>query len=154
VPGPPAPLGDADADALRAIGIDLDAVVAAIEDSFGPGALQPCPRVPASRWRRLRQRLRRRQVRLGRRRPRRPEPGRVVQMGRTGHLPFVPRGKKVLELSLREALRLGSKSIGSEHILLGLLREGDGLAARILVDGGLTLDELRKRTLRALEEAA
>jgi ATP-dependent Clp protease ATP-binding subunit ClpC len=57
-----------------------------------------------------------------------------------GHIPFTPRAKKVLELSLREAIRLGHNYIGTEHVLLGLLREGEGVAAQILlteVDGGL-----------------
>jgi ATP-dependent Clp protease ATP-binding subunit ClpC len=57
-----------------------------------------------------------------------------------GHIPFTPRAKKVLEISLREALKLGHNYIGTEHILLGLLREGEGVAAQIImtrVDGGL-----------------
>jgi len=51
-----------------------------------------------------------------------------------GHIPFTPRAKKVLELSLREALRLGHNYIGTEHILLGLIREGDGVAAQVLAE--------------------
>jgi ATP-dependent Clp protease ATP-binding subunit ClpA len=126
------PLGDADAQALRAIGIDLDSVRAAIEESFGPGALQSFePSAPKSRWRR------RRRMECA-----------------TGALPFAPRSKKVLELSLREAQWLHHNYIGSEHILLGLLREGHGVAAQILVDAGLSLDDLRRRTLRMLEDAA
>ena len=62
----------------------------------------------------------------------------------SGHIPFTPRAKKVLELSLREALRLGDTHIGSEHILLGLLREGDGVAAQILTQHNIRLDVLRK----------
>jgi ATP-dependent Clp protease ATP-binding subunit ClpC len=85
------------------------------------------------------------------RRRRHPRCGRRVG---GGHLPFTPRGKKVLELSLRESLRLKHDHIGPEHILLGLLREGEGLAAQILVGTGLTLDDLRQRTLRALDAAA
>jgi ATP-dependent Clp protease ATP-binding subunit ClpC len=57
-----------------------------------------------------------------------------------GHIPFTPRAKKVLELSLREALKLGHNYIGTEHVLLGLVREGEGVAAQIMlsrVDGGL-----------------
>ncbi len=60
--------------------------------------------------------------------------------GPKGHIPFTPRAKKVLELSLREALRLGHNYIGTEHVLLGLIREGEGVAAQIIiarVDGGL-----------------
>jgi ATP-dependent Clp protease ATP-binding subunit ClpA len=57
---------------------------------------------------------------------------------RTGRLPLVPRAKKVLELSLREALHLKHNYIGTEHLLLGLLREGHGLAARVLAEAGVT----------------
>ena len=62
----------------------------------------------------------------------------------SGHIPFTPRAKKVLEMSLREALQLGDNFIGSEHILLGLLREGQGLGAEILQERGLRLDEIRR----------
>src|SRR5699024_7608868 len=55
------------------------------------------------------------------------------QQGPYGHIPFTPRAKKVLELSLREALQLGHNYIGTEHILLGLIREGEGVAAQVLV---------------------
>jgi hypothetical protein len=120
--------GDSDLAALESIGIDLNAVRAKIEETFGPGALQPPP--PArkrgflSRWR--------------------PE----------NTSPFTPRAKKVLELSLREALHLGHGYIGTEHLLLGLLREGNGLAAKILSDEGVDLADLRRRTLAAIEQAA
>jgi ATP-dependent Clp protease ATP-binding subunit ClpA len=60
----------------------------------------------------------------------------------------------VLELSLREALRLGHNSIGSEHILLGLMREGEGLAAKIMAEAGINVDDLRHRTETALRSAA
>jgi ATP-dependent Clp protease ATP-binding subunit ClpC len=69
-----------------------------------------------------------------------------------GHIPFTPRAKKVLELSLREALQYGHNYIGTEHVLLGLLREGQGVAAQILmtrVDGGL--ERVRDEVLRQLE---
>jgi ATP-dependent Clp protease ATP-binding subunit ClpA len=71
-----------------------------------------------------------------------------------GHLAFTGRAKKVLELSLREAIALHHGHIGSEHILLGVLREGDGLAATILTQRGVDLRALRAATLRALDEAA
>ena len=58
------------------------------------------------------------------------------QQAPSGHIPFTPRAKKVLELSLREALQLGHNYIGTEHILLGLIREGDGVAAQVLVKLG------------------
>ena len=72
----------------------------------------------------------------------------------SGHFPFTPRAKRVLELSLREALQLGHKYIGTEHILLGLIREGEGLAAKIICDAGINLDDLRRRTLSTLPNAA
>jgi ATP-dependent Clp protease ATP-binding subunit ClpA len=62
----------------------------------------------------------------------------------TGSPPFTPRAKKVLELSLREALQLNHSYIGTEHILLGLAREGDGLAARVLADLGIDLLRIRQ----------
>ncbi|TDD10926.1 Clp protease [Nonomuraea deserti] len=64
-----------------------------------------------------------------------------------GHIPFTPRAKKVLELSLREALQLRHNYIGTEHILLGLVREGAGLAAQALVDAGADLADVRQRLL-------
>ena len=70
----------------------------------------------------------------------------VIGRGRsspTGHIPFTPRAKKVLELSLREALQLGHNYIGTEHILLGLVREGDGVAAQVLSAAGVKLDDVR-----------
>ncbi|MFF0774388.1 Clp protease N-terminal domain-containing protein [Nonomuraea wenchangensis] len=65
----------------------------------------------------------------------------------SGHIPFTPGAKKVLELSLREALQLRHNYIGTEHILLGLIREGEGLAAQALVDAGADLAVLRQRLL-------
>lgn len=122
-------LSDEDAAALQTIGIDLDAVLTRIEESFGPHALAPaCQPAPRGWWRR-----RQRRQRCGN---------------------CAPRTKAVLELSLREALRLEHNYVGPEHILLGLLREGNGLAAKILVDAGITLDHLRRQTLSALDRAA
>jgi ATP-dependent Clp protease ATP-binding subunit ClpA len=69
----------------------------------------------------------------------------------SGHIPFTPRAKKVLELSLREALQLGDNHIGTEHILLGLIREGDGVAAQAVAVIGVTLAQLRQQVL-ALQE--
>ena len=65
----------------------------------------------------------------------------------SGHIPFTPRAKKVLELSLREALQLGHNYIGTEHILLGLIREGEGVAAQVLVTLGGTLSRVRDKVL-------
>ena len=62
----------------------------------------------------------------------------------TRHIPFTPRAKKVLELSLREAHLLGADYIGTEHILLGLVREGDGVGAQVLIGAGVDLDRLRQ----------
>ncbi|MFJ5617349.1 Clp protease N-terminal domain-containing protein [Micromonospora sp. NPDC093243] len=120
-------LGDADAAALREIGIDLAAIVARIEQSFGPDALREAVPAPRRWWRR----------------------GRRYLGG-----PFSPRSKKALELSLREALRLRHRHIGTEHILLGLLREGQGLGALVLSEAGVDLDDLRRRVESALRTAA
>jgi ATP-dependent Clp protease ATP-binding subunit ClpA len=118
------PLGQRDAEALGAIGIDLEEVRRRIEASFGPGALY---------WR----------PRRGRRR------GRRVPLA-AGHIPFSPRAKKVLELSLREALALKHNYIGTEHILLGVAREGEGLAMLILTRLGAGPQVIRARVLDAL----
>jgi ATP-dependent Clp protease ATP-binding subunit ClpA len=120
-----------DAAALKAIGIDLNAVRAAIEANFGSGALQ-MPR-PAKKKRGL----------FGR-----------FNDEQRGHIPFTPRNKKVLELSLREALRLRQRFIAPEHILLGLLREGGGLAAQILAEKHIDFDKLRDDLERSLKGRA
>jgi ATP-dependent Clp protease ATP-binding subunit ClpA len=130
------PLTERDAEALRAIGIDLDEVRARLEENFGPSPLALPPDEPPRR-------------RFGLRRSRR-EPERVWG----GHVPFSPRAKKVLELSLREALRLKHRSIGTEHILLGLIREGEGLAALIIVQAGVDLVELRRKIEAGFRAAA
>lgn len=131
-PGPagPDPLPDADAEdraALKAIGIDLDAVRRAIEENFGPGALH-LPRPPQRERKGLFRKL----------------------YGGTGHSPFSPRNKKVLELSLREALRLKHNYIAPEHIMLGLLREGHGLGMQILAERGVDVERLRDDMTRSL----
>ena len=113
-----------DAEALRSIGIDVEHVRARVEESFGPGALE--------------------RARFGGCRPRTSR----------RHVPFSPRSKAVLELSLREALHLRHNYIGTEHMLLGLLREGHGLAAQILADSGVRVDELRRSVLAAVGKVA
>lgn len=142
-------LVEKDAAALRTIGIDLDAVRAAVEESFGPGALDGTGIGTGTAhddgsqgpwWRR-------------RHRQDSQTPSRTSGSPR-GHIPFSPRAKKVLELSLREALALKHGYIGTEHILLGLIREGQGLAARILVDEGVRLEHLRELVLAELQQAA
>jgi len=125
------PLGVDDAAALAAIGIDLDVVRERVEAAFGVGALERshgCDR-------------------RGPRRRRRDDRA-------PGYLRLTPRAKKVLELSLRESLRLRSGAIGTEHILLGLLREGEGLAARVLCRRSVDLEDLRRRVHAALDAAA
>jgi ATP-dependent Clp protease ATP-binding subunit ClpA len=133
--GPPVPspaeMDAEDAAALKAIGIDLAAVRKAIEENFGPGALRlpreagPKRRNPLSRF-----------------------------YGGKSHIPFSPRNKKVLELSLREAIRLKHNFIAPEHILLGLLRDGNGLAVQILVEAGVDLGKLRADVTRSLTNQA
>ena len=118
------PLGPGDAEALGTLGIDLHEVQRRVEASFGPGALY---------WR----------------------PGRGCRRGRRiplagGHIPFTPRAKKVLELSLREALALKHNYIGTEHILLGVVREGEGLAMLVLTRLGAGPQLVRARVLDAL----
>ncbi|WP_425322691.1 Clp protease N-terminal domain-containing protein [Actinoplanes ianthinogenes] len=120
-----------DAAALKAIGIDLDAVRAAIEENFGAGSL----RLP------------------------RPAPRKRGIFGKqyfttSGHIPFSARNKKVLELSLREAIRLKHKFIAPEHIMLGMLREGEGLATLILSERQVDFDRLRAGLTRSLEARA
>jgi len=72
------------------------------------------------------------------------------QQAPSGHIPFTPRAKKVLELSLREALQLGHNYIGTEHILLGLIREGEGVAAQVLVKLGADLPRVRQQVIQLL----
>jgi ATP-dependent Clp protease ATP-binding subunit ClpA len=127
------PLFDADGEdaaALKAIGIDLDAVRRAIEENFGPGALR-LPRDDAPKRR-----------------------GFMRRFYGTGHPPFTDRAKKVLELSLREAIRLKHNYIAPEHLMLGLLREGHGLAAQILAEAGVDFDKLRADLTRSLADKA
>ena len=68
----------------------------------------------------------------------------------SGRIPFTPRAKKVLELSLREALQLGHSYIGTEHILLGLIREGEGVAAHVLAELGADLSRVRQHVIQLL----
>ena len=119
-----------DAEALKAIGIDLDAVRRAIEENFGPGAL----RLPRGTM------------------PQRRRPFRRFYA--SGHTPFSPRAKKVLELSLREAVRLKHNYIAREHLMLGILRENNGLAAQILADAGVDFDRVRADLARSLADKA
>ena len=72
------------------------------------------------------------------------------QQARSGHIPFTPRAKKVLELSPREATQLGHDYIGTGHILLGLIREGQGVAAQVLVNLGADLNRVRQQVIQLL----
>jgi ATP-dependent Clp protease ATP-binding subunit ClpC len=68
----------------------------------------------------------------------------------SGHIPFTPRAKKVLELSLRESVQLGHDYMGTEHILLGLIRQGDGVAAQVLVKLGADLNRVRQQVIQLI----
>ncbi|MEU4831507.1 Clp protease N-terminal domain-containing protein [Streptosporangium sp. NPDC023615] len=114
------PAAALDAEALETIGIDLAAIREKVEAAFGPGALDREPADRRSRW-------------FG-----------------GSHVPFSPRAKKTLELSLREALNLKHNYIGDGHILLGLLRESGGLAARVLKDAGVDAASLRREVVTEL----
>src|SRR5438874_1951176 len=83
----------------------------------------------------------------------RAQVARIVGVGddvTTGQIPFTPRGKKVLELAMREALSLGHRYIGTEHILLGVARENEGVAARIMLDFGVDAERIRNEVVRLL----
>ncbi|MFE5583432.1 Clp protease N-terminal domain-containing protein [Kitasatospora sp. NPDC056531] len=115
-------LGEGDqARVLASIGVDLDSVREAVESVFGEGALDAPPEAEPKRrgW-----------FRSG---------------GATGgHVPFAARAKKALELSLRESLRMKSGEIAVGHLLLGVLREGEGLGARVITDHGLDPAAVRR----------
>jgi hypothetical protein len=137
VPADPAvnPLAGLDADALAAIGIDLDEVRTRIEATFGPGALSRA--AFRSHQRETRRPLHRRLLR--RRGPGHPARRRGPNNGPVrGHIPFTPRAKKSLELSLREALSLGDNYIGMEHLALALTSMRDGLVPKLLAELDVT----------------
>jgi ATP-dependent Clp protease ATP-binding subunit ClpA len=110
-------LSESDVAALRSIGVDLDEVRRRVEASFGPGALE------------------RRRRRYGRR------------CGRVSGVPFTPKGKQALQLALREAIRLGHRWIGPEHVLLGLLRL-DAMSTELLRAQGIDPRQLRDDVVR------
>jgi ATP-dependent Clp protease ATP-binding subunit ClpA len=118
---------DEEAEALRTVGIDVEAVLQRMEQTFGPDAVLAPPSPRRGPFRRARAAARSR---------------------------FTPRAKKVLELSLREAIRCQDDHIGSEHILLGLLREGRGCAVSILREAGVDIDALRRSAMAAVRKAA
>ena len=121
------------AKALESLGTSLESVRGQVEEIIGQGGEEPGGHIPFTRRNRRRGR---------RRRAGGEEPG--------GHIPFTPRAKKVLESSLREALQLGHNYIGTEHVLLGLLREGEGIAAQVLVNLGADLARVREQVLQLL----
>jgi ATP-dependent Clp protease ATP-binding subunit ClpA len=128
--GPPA-ADEKDAEALRSIGIDVDEIRRRVEEVFGPGALDHTV---------TRRRRRRRADRCG-----------PIGDAIAGHIHFTPRAKKVLELALREAHALKHGYIGTEHILLGLVREGEGIASTILDGRGATQERVRRAVSETLE---
>jgi ATP-dependent Clp protease ATP-binding subunit ClpA len=123
-----------DREALAAIGIDLDVVRGKVEEIFGPNALRPpCPSRRRRRWRR-------------------PRAGRRPKA--SSHIPFTPRAKKSLELSLREALALHSGHIGVEHLALGLLNAKSSAALHILDEIGVLAPTLRNDILSRYRQAS
>ncbi|MER5323105.1 Clp protease N-terminal domain-containing protein [Streptosporangium roseum] len=118
---PRTPKDALDAEALESIGIDLSAIRDRVEAAFGPGALD--------------------------RPPQRDHRGGLLS-GR--HIPFSPRAKKALELSLREAVALKHGYIGDGHILLGVLREGQGLGSRVLADAEVDTEAVRREVVLRL----
>ncbi|TDE09646.1 Clp protease N-terminal domain-containing protein [Jiangella asiatica] len=130
------PLGEDDTEALRSLGIDLDEVRRRAEAAFGEGALD----TPLDVDRGRRFGLFRRRLSSSDRGP--------------GHLPFVPRAKKALELSLREALALKDKHIGTEHLVLGLLRGDDQLMRGVLERLGVEPGAVRSEVVADLRRAA
>ncbi len=165
-PGQPAgPAGGLDAEALASIGIDLDVVRARIEAAFGPDALTRA--LPAARQRRrpawgkgpLAGLTRRRRPRRARRHvplPAGPFRQRPASAGLVsgGHIPFTPRAKKTLALSLREAEALHDNYIGVQHLTLALLRPQDGTVQVILSALGASAASLRAAILARYRKAS
>ena len=163
--------GGLDKDALATIGIDVDAVRARIEASFGPQALaraaqaahrdlrrRPSPRPPrmVREWRR-RRRARRAMTTVPAPGPRPPEAtGRYCAPGPrpTGHIPFTPAAKKILELTLREAVALNDSQVGVEHIVLALTTIKQGLVPQILSEADTPAAALRTAILDRYRQAS
>jgi hypothetical protein len=161
--------GGLDKDALATIGIDLDAVRARIEASFGQQALANAAQMAHHGLLRNRGPSAPRMVRQWRRRrrarravatapaPRPPEAtGRYCAPGPhpIGHIPFTPASKKVLELSLREALALQQPHVGAEHVALALITIKQGLVPPILAAAGAPAAELRTAILDRYRQAS
>jgi hypothetical protein len=159
------PLGGLDREALASIGVDLDAVRARIEAAFGPDALSPAlPAACRSRrpaWGKgplaeLTRRRRRRRARRGAPQPAGPPRQRPASPGPApgGHIPFTPRAKKSLELSLREAKALHDNYIGVQHLTLALLTLKDGTVPVILSALGAPATSLRPAILARYRKAS
>ena len=166
--GPADPLGGLDREALAAIGIDLDVVRDRIEAAFGPDALaRAVPAHPRAGTGRRRPAWGRGPV-AGLRRARRARrgafPGPAPQArpstplfpgrARSGHLPFTPRAKKILELSLRQAVAQHDDYIGLQHLVLALLIPKDGMPRTILTALGASPDSLRAAVLDRYRKAS
>ena len=167
--GPADPLRGLDREALAAIGIDLDVVRARLEAAFGPDALdravlaqkrgaQACRRSRRPAWRKgpVAELMRRRRARRGAppgpglRAVSRPLPGPAPG----GHIPFTPRAKKSLELSLRQAQALHDDYIGVQHLVLAQLALSDGASATILSSLGVSREALRAAVLARYRKAS
>jgi len=145
-----------DREALAAIGIDLDVVRSRIEATFGPGALTRATLTPRRNRRRgLRSRLRR-PARNARLLPVIGGNGELLDVPpvRRGHIPFTPRAKKAMEISLREALALGDNYIGAQHVALALLGMNSGAVPPILSALGLSAAPLRAAILDRYRKAS
>ena len=167
--GPADPLRGLDREALAAIGIDLDVVRARLEAAFGPDALdravlanrraaQACRRSRRPAWSKgpVAELMRRRRARRGEppgpgpRAVDRPFPGRAPG----GHIPFTPRAKKSLELSLREAQALHDDYIGVQHLILAQLAISEGMGQTILSSLGASRESLRAGILARYRKAS
>ena len=164
------PLHGLDREALASIGIDLDVVRARLEAAFGPDALDRAVlahrraaqasrprRRPAWRKGPVAELMRRRRARRGA--PPGPGPGRAMTGQRPGpapggHIPFTPRAKKSLELSLREAKALHDDYIGVQHLILAQLAIGDGMPRLILSALGASAESLRADILARYRKAS
>jgi Clp amino terminal domain, pathogenicity island component len=164
------PLHGLDREALASIGIDLDVVRARLEAAFGPDALDRAVlahrraaqasrsrRRPAWRKGPVAELMRRRRARRGA--PPGPGPGRAAPGQRPGpapggHIPFTPRAKKSLELSLREAKALHDDYIGVQHLILGQLAISDGMPRLILSALGASAESLRADILARYRKAS
>ena len=145
-----------DREALAAIGIDLDVVRSRIEATFGPGALTRATLTPRRNRRRgLRSRLRR-PARNARLLPVIGGNGELLDVPpvRRGHIPFTPRAKKAMEISLREALALGDNYIGAQHVALALLGMNSGAVPPILSAPILSAAPLRAAILDRCRKAS